>query len=165
MTADATAQPPYPADLFVDEKTPAGHEAPLVEALTSLGFAVRARAVPTRRPVEQLAWIMLIALPLQAFLSALGSKLAEDTHQFLRNAIAKVGRRDSGTSEPSAETVGPVVLQDPATGLQIILGPHLDEEAYRKLRALDLSQYTHGPVRYDTAEGRWLSDIDEATRR
>ncbi|MER5219021.1 hypothetical protein [Streptomyces flaveus] len=165
MTAHAPAQPPYSADLFVDENTPAGHETPLVEALTSLGFAVRARAVPTRRPIEQLAWIMLIALPLQAFLSALGSKAAEDTHRVLRDAIAKVARRESGTSDPSPDRAGTVVLQDPATGLQIILGPHLDEDAYRKLRALDLSQYTHGPVRYDTVEGRWLSDVDEAMAR
>ncbi|MGP4045236.1 hypothetical protein [Streptomyces sp. 2A115] len=161
----ATAQPPHPADLFVDENTPPGHETPLADALTSMGFTVRARAVPTRRPIEQLAWIMLIALPLQAFAGALGSKAAEDTHRLLRNAVAKVARRDSGTPGPSADRVGTVVLQDPATGLQVILGPHLDEAAYRRLRALDLSQYTDGPVRYDPAEGRRLSDVDEALAR
>ena len=40
--------------------------------------------------------------------------------------------------------------------------PHLDEAAYR---ALDLTQVTQGPVRYDTVEARWLSDVAEATPR
>ncbi|MEU6145728.1 hypothetical protein ABZ848_35990 [Streptomyces sp. NPDC047081] len=148
-------------DLFVDETAPAGHETPLVEALGSLGFRVRARALPTRRPIEQLAWAVLIVLPLQAFLSALGGKAGEDAHRGLRSAVRKVLRR--GPEAAPREEPATVLLQDPETGVRIILGPHLDDAAYRDLRALDLTRFTHGPVRYDPAEARWLSDVDEAT--
>lgn len=174
---------PRTADVFVEESAPRGQEAPLVEELGALGFTVRARALPARRPIEQLAWAVLVVLPLQAFLSALGGKAGEDAHHGLSNAVRKVLRRAS-EAEPTPEsgaqpaatpndspladapTTSPtVVLQDPATGIQIILGPHLDDTAYRALRALDLTGITQGPVRYDTAEARWLSDVDEATSR
>ncbi|WP_420310664.1 hypothetical protein ACOB87_13775 [Streptomyces sp. YS-B37] len=174
---------PRTADVFVEESAPPGQEAPLVEELGALGFTVRARALPARRPIEQLAWAVLVVLPLQAFLTALGGKAGEDAHHGLRNAVRKVLRRASeaepstgpsvepageSEAEPRADapTTSPtVVLQDPATGIQIILGPHLDDTAYRALRALDLTGVTQGPVRYDTAEARWLSDVDEATSR
>ncbi len=170
---------PRTADVFVEETAPPGQETPLVEEFGALGFTVRARALPARRPIEQLAWAVLVVLPLQAFLTALGGKAGEDAHHGLRNAVSKVLRRASeaepstGTSteptgESEAEPLAPatpptVVLQDPATGIRIILGPHLDDTAYRALRALDLTRITQGPVRYDTAEARWLSDLDEAT--
>ncbi|MER7641964.1 hypothetical protein [Streptomyces sp. NPDC126522] len=174
---------PRTADVFVEESAPRGQEAPLVEELDVLGFTVRARALPARRPIEQLAWAVLVVLPLQAFLTALGGKAGEDAHHGLSNAVRKVLRRaseaeptpESGAQPPAtpndspladAPTTSPtVVLQDPATGIQIILGPHLDDTAYRALRALDLTGITQGPVRYDTAEARWLSDVDEATSR
>ncbi|MFD4873953.1 hypothetical protein ACFWOB_11335 [Streptomyces sp. NPDC058420] len=178
---------PRTADVFVEETAPRGQETPLVEEFGALGFTVRARALPTRRPIEQLAWAVLVVLPLQAFLTALGGKAGEDAHHGLRNAVRKVLRRES-EAEPSTEparesgaeppatpndspradaptTPPTVVLQDPTTGIQIILGPHLDDTAYRALRALDLTRITQGPVRYDTAEARWLSDVDEATSR
>ncbi|MFF6990364.1 hypothetical protein [Streptomyces sp. NPDC010273] len=174
---------PRTADVFVEESAPPGQEAPLVEEFGALGFTVRARALPARRPIEQLAWAVLVVLPLQAFLTALGGKAGEDAHHGLREAVRKVLRRASDaepSTEPSTEPAGEseaeplagapttsptVVLQDPATGIQIILGPHLDDTAYRALRALDLTGITQGPVRYDTAEARWLSDVDEATSR
>ncbi|MCX4814069.1 hypothetical protein OG601_26060 [Streptomyces sp. NBC_01239] len=174
---------PRTADVFVEESAPRGQEAPLVEELGVLGFTVRARALPARRPIEQLAWAVLVVLPLQAFLTALGGKAGEDAHHGLRNAVRKVLRRASEaepSTGPSAEPTGEseaeplaltpttsptVVLQDPATGIRIILGPHLDDTAYRALRALDLTRITQGPVRYDSAEARWLSDVDEATSR
>ncbi|MFJ2160362.1 hypothetical protein [Streptomyces sp. NPDC087856] len=175
---------PRTADVFVEESAPRDQEAPLVEELDVLGFTVRAaRALPARRPIEQLAWAVLVVLPLQAFLTALGGKAGEDAHHGLSNAVRKVLRRASEaepstgpSTEPTGEseaepladapTTSPtVVLQDPATGIQIILGPHLDDTAYRALRALDLTGITQGPVRYDTAEARWLSDVDEATSR
>ena len=174
---------PRTADVFVEESAPRGQEAPLVEELDVLGFTVRARTLPARRPIEQLAWAVLVVLPLQAFLTALGGKAGEDAHHGLSKAVRKVLRGES-EAEPTPEsgaqlpatpndspladapTTSPtVVLQDPATGIQIILGPHLDDTAYRALRALDLTGITQGPVRYDTAEARWLSDVDEATSR
>ncbi|MFJ2887623.1 hypothetical protein ACIO53_16440 [Streptomyces sp. NPDC087305] len=174
---------PRTADVFVEESAPRDQEAPLVEELGVLGFTVRARALPARRPIEQLAWAVLVVLPLQAFLTALGGKAGEDAHHGLSNAVRKVLCRaseaeptpESGAQLPATPNDSPladaptssptVVLQDPATGIQIILGPHLDDTAYRALRALDLTGITQGPVRYDTAEARWLSDVDEATSR
>lgn len=157
-----TDQLPLAVDVFVDEKAPAAQETPLVDALITFGCTVRVRAVPAQRVAEQFAWVVLIALPLHAFLSGLGGKFAEDAHRKLREAVAKALRREP---EQPAERVRPVVLQDAATGLQVVLGPQVDEDAYRKLLALDLTQYRYGPVRYDATEARWVSDVDEAMER
>jgi hypothetical protein len=49
------------------------------------------------------------------------------------------------------------VLQDTATGIRVVLGPEADEEAYRKLRTLDLAQFRYDTLRYDPTEARWVS--------
>ncbi len=171
---------PRTADVFVEETAPSrSGDAPRRGVRRAGLHGPRPCPPPARRPIEQLAWAVLVVLPLQAFLTALGGKAGEDAHHGLRNAVSKVLRRASeaepstGTSteptgaseaEPLAPATRPtVVLQDPATGIRIILGPHLDDTAYRALRALDLTRISQGPVRYDTAEARWLSDVDEAT--
>lgn len=52
--------------------------------------------------------------------------------------------------------------QGTATGLDVFLGPPLDETAYQRLLEWDLSRFRHGPLRYDAVELRRLSDLDEA---
>jgi hypothetical protein len=56
------------------------------------------------------------------------------------------------------------VLLDRGTGRQIVLEADLPAEAYRQLTALDLSQFSTGPVHYDLARGRRRAELDETAR-
>ncbi|NGO77943.1 hypothetical protein G6045_20090 [Streptomyces sp. YC504] len=141
-----TPQPPLQADLFVPEQDAPGIETPLVDALTDLGLTVRVRAVPVRRSLELL---ILVTLPLHAFLGSLGGKLAEDAYRKLKDAILR-------TPAPR-----PVALQDTDTGVRVLLTRDLDDEAYRQLQALDLT-LVRGTLRYDAAGRAWRLAEDAA---
>ncbi|MFI7134186.1 hypothetical protein ACIBQ1_51570 [Nonomuraea sp. NPDC050153] len=151
------------ADIFVAPHATSAQEQPIVAALTALGLSTRVRMLPPRRGPEQLEWLILAALPLQAFLSGLGTKIADDGYRGLQKAVrAVIGGRGS---VPDSVPGPPVVLQDPATGLQIVLDADLPEEGYQQLVTLDLTQFELGPVRYDRVQRRWRSDLDEARPR
>jgi hypothetical protein len=123
----------------------------LVDGFARLGVAARARVVPARRGVGDLSWLVLVSLPLQAFLTAVGSKLTEDAHHGLRDLVGRLISR----KRPAAGAQRPMVLRDAATGLQIVLEPDLPDDGYRQLVGLDLSQFRLGPVRYDRRRGRF----------
>jgi len=139
-------------DIYVGSGAPHGAETPLVEAFSAPGVRVRVRVWPTRRGADTLNWLFLVALPLQSFLGAFGGKLAEDAHRKLRGIV-----RPAHGEADRAPAGRPVVLQDTATGIRIVLGPEVDGAAYRKLRTLDLAQFRYDTLRYETAEARWVS--------
>jgi hypothetical protein len=151
--------PPFTADMLVDAEVSAEQERLLVDGFARLGVAAMARVVPARRGVGDLSWLVLVSLPLQAFLTAVGSKLAEDAHHGLRDLVGRLISRN----RPAAGAQRPMVLRDAATGLQIVLEPDLPDDGYRQLVGLDLSQFRLGPVHYDRSLGRWRSELDEAS--
>jgi hypothetical protein len=155
---DESDEPAPPADdfvdLYVDAKEPRGSETPLVEAFATLGIHVRVRVLPTRRGPDELHWLFLVALPLQSFLGGFGGRLAEDAYRRLTSALHRT------SPDPAPAPPRPVVLQDTATGVRIVLGPDVDDEAYRQLRALDLARFRHGTLRYDATEACWRSGSD-----
>lgn len=138
----------------------------LLDVLAGCGVSTQVETIPVHRGESAaLTWIVLAVLPLQAFLAALGSKMADDAYAQLRVLVKRLaaGRRqaadaDAGPAQPPA----PLVLLDRGTGLRIVLEADLPADAYRQLTALDLSQFGAGPVHYDLARGRWRSELDEA---
>jgi hypothetical protein len=161
----------------------------LLSALAACGAAApRVEVIPPRRnDAATLTWVVLAALPLQAFLSVLGEKLAGDAHDRLLAAARQVADRyeairrgragravavaaGDGEAGP-AGTVGdtrspaPLVLMDSDSRLRIVIEADLPAEAIGPLVALDLSQFRIGPLHYDKAAGRWRSELDEAARR
>lgn len=153
---------PLEADVLVDPEVSVDEERLLVDALAELGVRARTRVVPTRRGVGDLSWVVLVSLPLQAFLTSLGGALAEHAQQGLRDLVGRLVRRDRPA--PAADAQRPMVLRDVATGLQVVLEPDLPPEGYRQLLGLDLSQFGVGPVHYDRFQGRWRSELGEALR-
>jgi hypothetical protein len=151
---------PLEADVLVDAEVSPDDERLLVDALAGLGVHARTRVVPTRRGVGDLSWVVLVSLPLQAFLTSMGATLAEQAQQGLRDLVGRLLRRD----QPSPAGQRPMVLRDVATGLQVVLEPDLPAEGYRQLLGLDLSQFQVGPVHYDRFQGRWRSELGEASR-
>jgi hypothetical protein len=165
---------PIVAQILLDGGLPADHEHALVAALAGCGITAELRDMPPRRgPLE---WLLLIALPLQAFLTALGTKGGESAYPQLIAAVRAILRRHLANPDPDAiaphpeaaaftATTPPVlILQDPATGVRIVLEDGLPEDAYRQLLTLDISAFRIGPVHYDAAKGRWRSEQDEAQR-
>jgi len=157
-----TKPDPLAAEVLVTAEIPPEQEQAIVEAFGALGVAARARMVPTRRGVGELQWLVLAALPLHAFLSALGSTLAEGALQGLKRLVGSVlgVRRDLPSQPPPV-----LVLQDAATRLQVVLEADLPTEAYQTLLSLDLSNYKKGPLHYDRDGGRWRSELDEWQER
>src|SRR4051794_16779810 len=115
------------ARVFVDREVAADAERELIAALAAAGVHARSRVAPARRGPEQLHWLVLIAVPLQAFLSSVGEAAAADAWSRAKAVL----RRLAGGRLP--EQARPIVLQDPDTGLQIVLSPNLCEEAYGQL--------------------------------
>jgi hypothetical protein len=142
----------------------------LLDVLSDCGAEGRVETVDVRRGDNAtLAWVVLAALPLQAFLSALGGKAAEDTYAKLRALTGRLARghrsREAAPAagrQAPARSPAPLILLDSDTGLQIVLEADLPADAYRELVAMDLSKFSIGPLHYDQARRRWRSERDEA---
>lgn len=151
--------PRLTAELLVTSDVPAEHEDAIVTALRAAGVGARTRMVPTRRGVDDLHWLVLATLPLQAFLTGLGMVIAEDVAARIKRLVGRV-LEDRGSSADSSARV--LVLQDSVSRLQVVLEPGLPPQAYQALLALDLSEFRHGPLHYDRRLGKWRSELDEA---
>jgi hypothetical protein len=143
---------PIAADVLVRPGMSTADEYDVAEAFATIDVAATTRLAPTQRTLNGAEWLVLAMLPLQAFLSGLGSKLAEDAYRGLKDVVGRVLRR---SSPGRRERV--LVLQDTATGLQVVLEPDLPTDAYRRLVELDLSAFRPGPVRYDRSRNAWQS--------
>jgi hypothetical protein len=150
---------PMAADVLLDGQVSSDEERELVDALSLLGVTAHPKVVAVRRGPEQLQWLILLALPLQTFLSSLGGKIAEDGYRGFKKVVIRILR----TKRKGVSNIRPIVLQDNDTGLQIILSPDLPDESYRQLFDLDLSRFRLGPLHYDQHQRRWRSELDEAT--
>jgi hypothetical protein len=148
MTPDGT--------LFVVPDLGPDEEQALANALRDLGIEPQVRALPARRSADQVAWLVLAMLPLNSFLTALGTKAGEDGYHWLRSVIGRLAPKRV------AESTAPLVIQDPGTGLQVVLPPDLPAQAYTQLLALDLTRFRLGPVYYDKQADHWRSLLDEA---
>jgi hypothetical protein len=157
--ADASS---LPADIFVDAHLAPEVEDIAVRALAALGVSARVRVLSPRRGTSELQWVILAALPLQAFLTGIGTKIADDAYKGFQEAVRKLRRQEPADKLPDPP---PMVLQDSASGLRIVLDHDLPADGYQQLLALDVSQYRLGPVHYDRAQRRWRSELDEATPR
>jgi hypothetical protein len=140
------------ADVLVRPGMSTADEYDVVEEFATINVAATTRLAPTQRTLNGAEWLVLAMLPLQAFLSGLGSKLAEDVYSGFKDVVGRILRR---SSPGRRERV--LVLQDTASGLQVVLEPDLPTEAYRRLVELDLSAYRHGPVCYNRSRNAWQS--------
>ncbi|MEU6992690.1 hypothetical protein ABZ953_18800 [Streptomyces sp. NPDC046465] len=150
---------PLRAELLLDREVPEDLRRELVAAFDGLGAApVRVRRTLDHRGAADIQWIVLVSLPLQSFLSGLGAEAVKDAYDTFKGVV----RRTARPAAPTAGPARPIVLQDAATGLDVVLEPDLPAEAYALLAALDLAEFTVGPLHFDRAQGRWRSVLDEA---
>src|SRR3954464_10339125 len=127
------------ADILVDHGVPAAAERELVSALAAAGVTAYARVLPVRRGAESIELLVLIAVPLQAFLTTVGELAAAEAWAGVRRAMRRLIGRPA--DDPAREGRS-VVLEDPETELQIVLSADLPERAFRQLTELDLSGFS-----------------------
>ena len=145
------------AEILVAAEVPAEQEQAVIKEFGALGVAVHGRVVPAHRGSVDVQWLLLATLPLQAFLSTLGASSANGATQALKRLVGRL----HGSQPEGAPAPRPLILQDAASRLQIVLEAGLPTEAYDSLVSLDLSKFRHGPLHYDQHRGAWRSELDE----
>jgi hypothetical protein len=144
------------AEVFVAEQVTDRDADVIVAGCASLGITAKLRILPPRRSVSEVAWLLLVALPLQRFFGRLAENAADDAHERLRVFVNQVLRR-----RPARPKKCVLTLEDPDTKLQIVLEPDLPAESYRQLLSLDLTTVQRGPLHYDRQHRRWCPEHDE----
>jgi WD40 repeat protein len=117
-------------------------------------------AVPARRSIGLDSWLVLIVVPLTAFLAAIGTRLGNAAFEWLVRVIRKLQDEHRAGSRKR-----PWRLQDADTGVVIVLEADLPDKAYRQLRDVDPTWFRPGEtVRYDRDRGEWPAgeDTDDA---
>ena len=152
-------------ELLLRANVTADEETELREFFGRFGEVSRVRrTVGYRGPAE---WIVLVALPLQAFLQNLGVLGSSDAYAGIKGLVehlrGEAARAPAATGLPAeragaargSDSVPPLVLQDPRSGVSVLLESDLPVPAYRQLVELDLAQFATGPIVYDRVQGRW----------
>jgi hypothetical protein len=93
--------------------------------------------------------IVLLAVPLHAFLTALGKTMGEAAGTTL-SALAK-----STFAKRSQKVRSQLVVRDTARGIDIEITDSLPPEAYAMLSTLEIADYV--TVTYDVDSGTWVA--------
>jgi len=128
----------------------------LLHDIHALGLDPTLKAVPTRRGVSDLLWLVLLALPVKPFLEHLTQKFADDAYAQLKALVGKALHRQREQQKDRRV----LVLEDDAKRLQVELESDLPLEAYRQLFEVSLSS-TQGRLHYDRSRKEWRAEPDE----
>ena len=132
----------------------------IVEDFNMVGLTPELREVPPRRSLDNIAWLILAAVPLKPFFDQLAKDFAADAYRRLQILAEKVLRR----LRPRNLSREVLILQDTVSGVQVVLEHDLPGEAYEKLLSFDLTTVHQGPLYYDRRRHQWRSELDEACR-
>jgi hypothetical protein len=150
---------PLKADVLIAAGLSQAQQQDIVDAFAAAGVDIHPRMIPAQRGIGELQWLVLAALPLQAFLSGIGSAMAESVSNSLKRMVGRICQNQNRHQGVRVSRV--LVLQDAETRLQVVLEADLPIEAYDALVSLDLSKYRKGPLHYDQRCHEWCSEFDE----
>lgn len=142
-------RPEVPMIVMLDQPVPAGDEDELLECLQALGTPQVCRQ-PDLRAASELTFLVLVHLPLTAFLASIATELGRDSYRQLVRALRRL--QDRRRAAGGAAAAG---LHDTGTAVLLILEPGLPDAAYQQLGELDLTRLRPGPARFRA--GRWRS--------
>jgi hypothetical protein len=152
--------PRITTELLLSRRLSVTDEQDVVAFFGQFGTISRHRRVHAHRG-PAIEWLVLAALPLQAFLQSLGELTGGDAYIAFKNFIVRLSHHESHP-HPQGTEIRPVILQDANSGLQIMIESDLPEIAYRQLHQLNLTQFSSGPIRFDRDLGCWRADSEEA---
>ncbi|MCA1672536.1 MAG: hypothetical protein LC799_10145 [Actinobacteria bacterium] len=146
-----------PVTLHVASGVPQEVVEQFLDDIRVIGLDPVLKAVPARRGLSDIAWLVLLALPLKPFFEALVQNCAGDAYLQLKYLAGKVLNRQRESGDGGRV----LVLQDNTTGLQIVLESELPLEAYQQLFLVNFSGISRGPLHYDRKRGQWRAELDE----
>jgi hypothetical protein len=152
--------PRITTELLLDRQLSAADEWALIEFFRQFGDVSQPRRVLGHRS-PAIEWLVLAALPLQAFLQNLGTLTGGDAYTAFKGLIDRF-RHHEPTDHPEVNAVPQMILQDANSGLQVVIQSDLPEIAYRQLHQLDLAQFGSGPIHFDRSLGCWRADLEKA---
>lgn len=141
-------------DLLVSRLVSPGDVDEIEQAFSDVGLRPTPHMVAPRRGPEELSWLVVAALPLSSFLTSLGAKMAEDSYKALRQLTRRVLTTTSGAKPLT------LVLEDLASGTQVVLESDLPDDSYRTLLAADFAGHAGGRIHYDRGRGQWVGSED-----
>ena len=147
----------FSTEVLVADPIPPAEAIQLISDFKAMGLAADLRVVTARRSANDVAWLVLAALPVQSFVNQLAEDLGSDAYIRLKDFVTRILHRQ----RVSPEAARLLVFQDTATGVQIVLEPDLPPEGYQELLHFDLSAIRRGPLHYDIQHHRWRSELDE----
>lgn len=141
-----------PVVIYVPADAPAEDVDQLLDDVRAIGLDPTLKAVPTRRGVSVLFWLVLLAVPVKPFFEELSRKFADDAYARLKSLVGKALSRQRTPHDDSRV----LVLQDTATGLTIALESDLPLTAYQQLFGMDHpTTLPPGTLRYDQNSQEW----------
>jgi hypothetical protein len=155
-----------PAEIVVNPQFDPAALPDVLDQVRHLGLSPDIASPPVLRSGD-LTWLVLASLPLSAFLSALGDKIAEDGYAGLHDLVLRIARHGRRTGA----TTHALLLEDQGTGTLVELDEDLPHDSYRRLLEVDLSANAGVTLRYDRTTGHWTavmeqgSEADGAARR
>jgi hypothetical protein len=145
------------AEVLVAAPISTAEAAQLVDDFKAIGLGADLRLIPARRSANDIAWLVLAALPVQPFLNQLAGDLGTDAYGHLKDFVSRILHRP----ETATMATRLLVFQDTDTGVHVVLEPDLPTEGYQELFRLDFSAIHRGPLHYDMHYRRWRSELDE----
>lgn len=147
------------SEVFFAGKLSTQETARLVEDFQTVGLAANLQEVSPRRSLDDIAWLILAAIPLKPFFDQLAKESAADAYRRLNSFVHRIfhGRQPQLTESPKV-----LLLQDSTRGIQIVLESDLPAESYQQLLSFDLATIRLGPLHYDRHRHEWRSELDEA---
>jgi len=152
--------PRITTELLLSRRLSATDEQDVVAFFGRFGAISRHRRVRAHRGAA-IDWLVLAALPLQAFLQNLGTLTGGDAYVAFKSFIARLSHHEPHPHQ-EATKVRPIILQDANSGLRVMIEFGLPEIAYTQLHQLNLAQFSSGPIHFDRNLGCWRADDDEA---
>ena len=123
------------------------------QAFTDVGLTAKVRPSYERRGIGDLPWIVMVSVPLTAFLTAFAAEAGKDVYKKLKRLVRTIWDKRTKTSGPS----GSFIIRDVKSGIWVLLDPDIPDDAYSALSELDLeSLQGSGVLRYDKNQKGWV---------
>ena len=139
-------------EVLLDSSAPAEDVAAVREAFNDVGLAATIRPSLERKGIGDFPWIVMVTVPLTAFLTAFATAAGKDAYQRLKKLVGTIWAKRTKTSGPS----GGFTIIDSESGSWISLDPDIPSDAYSALAKLNISSLALSFVKYDKDKKQWI---------
>ena len=140
-------------EVLLDSSAPAEDVAAVREAFNDAGLTATVRPSCERKGIGDFPWIVMVSVPLTAFLTAFAAAAGKDAYGRLKKLVSTIWAKRTKTSGSSCN----FTIVDSKSGVWVLLDSDIPSDAYSALAKLDLdSLQGPGVLKYDKDEKRWV---------